>query len=86
MRSVGWAVTAVARRFRAATCLVQALATEAMLRQRGLACELRIGVRLRRGSSMPLEAHAWVECNGLVSPGAMAHPSDFKVLAALKSQ
>ena len=46
-RDVRWAVAAVAARLPPATCLIQALAADAMLRRRGLACELRIGVRPR---------------------------------------
>jgi Transglutaminase-like superfamily len=84
--SVRSAITAVAVRFPAATCLVQALAADAMLRRRRLASELRLGVRLRDladradAPSVPIEAHAWVECDGGVVIGAVAHQSEFKVL------
>jgi hypothetical protein len=83
---VRWAITAVAARFPSATCLVQALAADAILRRRGLACELRIGVRVRGNTGVPLEAHAWVECDGAVAIGAIENLSDYKVLTALRSQ
>jgi Transglutaminase-like superfamily len=58
------AVVAVAARCPAATCLVQALAADVMLRRRGLSCIMRFGVRLTRTTTEPLEGHAWVECGG----------------------
>ena len=77
---------AVAARFPSATCLVQALAADAILRRRGLACELRIGVRARDDSTVPIEAHAWVECDGAVAIGAIENLSAFKVLTSQRSQ
>jgi hypothetical protein len=76
---VRWAISAVAARF-PATCLVQALAADVLLRRRGLGSVLRIGVRLRGSRDVPLEAHAWVECGGAVVTGAIADLSEFKVL------
>jgi hypothetical protein len=86
IRPVRWAITAVAARFPAATCLVQALAADAILRRRGLACELRIGVRVRGNSAVPIESHAWLECDGAVAIGAIENLSSFKVLTALRSR
>jgi hypothetical protein len=84
---VRWAITGVAARFRgAATCLVQALAAHAILRRQGLASELYIGVRARRNSAIPFEAHAWVECGGGVAIGGIEGLPDFKVLTAFTSQ
>jgi Transglutaminase-like superfamily len=69
---VAWAVQAVARRlptvFRG--CLPQALAACAMLRRRGIAARLVIGVR-RAPAPGPIEAHAWVESGGRVILGGM---------------
>jgi hypothetical protein len=79
------AITQVAARVPSWTCLVQALAADAILRQRGLTCELRIGVRVRRDRPAALQAHAWVECHGEVAIGAVEDLSDFKVLMALRS-
>jgi Transglutaminase-like superfamily len=80
---VGWAITAIARRCPAATCLVQALAADTILRCRGVACELRIGVRAGDNCARPIEAHAWVDCGGAVAVGAIDDLTDFKVLATL---
>jgi transglutaminase-like putative cysteine protease len=44
-----------------ALCLEQSLALCALLRARGVAAELRIGVQSR-----PFQAHAWVEAGGRV--------------------
>jgi hypothetical protein len=77
---VRWAITAVAVRFPSATCLVQALAADAILRRRGLAPELHIGVRADANSARRIEAHAWVECNGSVAIGSIESLSDFTPL------
>lgn len=84
IEQVRWAIAAVASMFPAATCLVQALAADAILRRRGVACELIIGVDVRRDSAVPFQAHAWVHCNGAVVIGAIDNLEDFKVLCALR--
>jgi hypothetical protein len=84
---VGWAVTRVADRFPVSvTCLVQALAADAILRRRGLASELYIGVRVSRNSAVQFEAHAWVESEGEVAIGGIESLPDFTVLTQLTSQ
>ena len=83
---VQWAITTVAARLPWATCLVQALAADAILRRRGLTSELRIGVRVRGNSDVPFKAHAWVECGGTVVTGAIEELADFKVLTTLRPQ
>jgi hypothetical protein len=84
--SVNWAVTAVANRFPPATCLVQALAAAALLRRRGLACQLRLGVRGRAATDgAALEAHAWLECDGRVAVGAVDHLSEMTVMTPSES-
>ncbi len=45
-----------------ATCLTRSLLLGWLLRRRGVASDLRIGVRLTQGT---LDAHAWVECEGI---------------------
>jgi Transglutaminase-like superfamily len=45
-----------------ATCLTRSLLLGWLLRRRGVASELRIGVQLRGGV---FRAHAWVECGGV---------------------
>lgn len=44
------------------TCLTRSLLLDALLRRRGVASQLRIGVRLAQGV---LDAHAWVEVAGV---------------------
>ncbi|MBE0621754.1 MAG: lasso peptide biosynthesis B2 protein [Burkholderiales bacterium] len=44
------------------TCLTRSLLLGWLLRRRGVASQLRIGVRLAEGA---VEAHAWVECAGV---------------------
>ena len=44
------------------TCLTRSLLLGWLLRRRGVESQLRIGVRLTNGL---LDAHAWVECDGL---------------------
>jgi hypothetical protein len=58
---IRWAVSAAARRLPGTRCLPRALALQALLRQAGIASELRIGVA-KAGEE--LAAHAWVECEG----------------------
>ena len=58
------AIAAVAARCPPATCLVQALAADVMLRRRHLSSSLRFGVRFTGNGGDPLEGHAWVECCG----------------------
>ncbi|HUE89813.1 MAG TPA: lasso peptide biosynthesis B2 protein [Vicinamibacterales bacterium] len=79
---VRWAITVVADRFPPATCLVQALTADAILRRRGISCELRIGVRGGGNGSAPIEAHAWIDCDDAVAIGAIEDLSEFRVLAA----
>ncbi|OQC17496.1 lasso peptide biosynthesis B2 protein [Candidatus Skiveiella danica] len=44
------------------TCLTRSLLLGWLLRRRGVESQLRIGVRLNQGR---LDAHAWVECEGV---------------------
>lgn len=44
------------------TCLTRSLLLQWLLRRRGVDSQLRIGVRLTQGA---LDAHAWVECDGV---------------------
>ena len=77
-----WAVAAAGLRMPWATCLVQALVADAMLRRRGHRTAVRLGVRAARRPPRPIEAHAWVECEGSVVLGETPDLSDFVVLAA----
>jgi hypothetical protein len=57
-----WAVTVAARRTPGTRCLAWALALHALLRQAGIAAELRIGVA--KSEPGALTAHAWIDCSG----------------------
>ena len=83
---ISWAVTAAARRLPGCTsCLVKALAADAMLRRRGYPSELRFGVRQRANHPTTLEAHAWIVSDDAVVVGALEDLSDYAVLRATGS-
>ena len=69
VRAIAWAVTAAGRRIPWSTCLVEALAADRLLRQAGLAPELRIGMRRGARGERPIEAHAWVMVDDRVVVG-----------------
>lgn len=78
-----WAVAAAASRFPVRmSCLVQALAADAMLRRRGVSCRLRIGVHPRSTGSGALKAHAWIEHEGAVVLGALEDLREYAVLSS----
>jgi hypothetical protein len=75
-----WAVTIAGRYVPGATCLVQALVAERMLKRAGHPAQLRIGV-----SNQPtFRAHAWVESDGKVLLGETEVLAEFTSLPALK--
>ena len=78
-----WAVSAVADRSPVSmTCLVRALAADAILRRRGFASQLRIGVRCHDGVSLrPLDSHAWVECDDRIVIGQLDGLGDYTVMS-----
>lgn len=57
------------------TCLPRALTAHALLARRGIRTSLQIGVARVPGS--PLEAHAWIERDGLVVLGELPDLSRF---------
>jgi hypothetical protein len=61
-RAARWVPVAARYSPGGARCLVRSLALMKLLRQDGLACELRIGVAATEPS---LDAHAWVEIDGV---------------------
>jgi hypothetical protein len=77
---IAWAVGAVGSRIHGTTCLVEALAAHGMLRRRGHASALKVGVR--RGALMSIDAHAWVECSGTVVIGTTPELSEYAVLSS----
>ena len=84
--SIRWAIGAAGRRLPWATCLVQALAADAMLRRRGIGAEIRFGVRMLPDGDLPIEGHAWVECEGGATIGVADDPSPFAVLTEARSR
>jgi hypothetical protein len=62
------------------TCLAEALVVEAMLRRHGHAPILKIGVKHPQSSERSLEAHAWVECDGVVVVGKVPEIGDYAAL------
>jgi hypothetical protein len=69
-RRLAWVVDGTARRGPwKANCLQRSLVLWWFLLRRGIASEIRIGVRRRPGApsgARELDFHAWVECQGLV--------------------
>lgn len=63
-----------------ATCLRQSLLVYALLRRRGLAPELKLGVR-KQGDA--LDAHAWVELQGVALGQATLAHAPFKSCGAV---
>jgi len=70
---IGWAVTRSARwvPFKA-VCLPQAMAAQAMLRRRGVASIMHFGAG--KGTDKPLDAHAWLEAEGVEVTGYPVAP------------
>ncbi len=62
-----WAVSVAAGFVPGATCLVRSLVARDMLCRAGHTAELRLGVNPR--VERPLQAHAWLECEGRVLLG-----------------
>jgi hypothetical protein len=68
LEKIAWAVTAASRIVPGArTCLVQALAAQVMLVKRGYPARFRLGVA--KDKNKDLQAHAWVESDGVVVIG-----------------
>jgi hypothetical protein len=70
MEQIGWAVAVASVYVPFASCLSQALTAEVLLRRRGYAAVVRIGVA--HTPERRLEAHAWVECAGQIVIGGSA--------------
>jgi hypothetical protein len=51
-----------------------------MLRRRGHAAALKVGVR--RGAALSIDAHAWVECSGTVVIGTTPELAEYAVLSS----
>jgi hypothetical protein len=82
-KQIAWAVTKAGGKFPwRITCVMEALAADAMLRRHGYMCEIRLGVRPPGHRPVPLQAHAWVECEGAVVVGAIDDLADYAPLSA----
>jgi hypothetical protein len=83
VHEVGWAIGAIVRRLpKAPKCLVQAVAAQWMLRRRGIAGTLYLGVA--RNPARSLSAHAWVRCGEFFVTGGRERQS-FTVVAQFAS-
>ena len=86
IQALGEAVNIAARHLPfPATCLTRSLLLGWLLRRRGVHSKLCIGVRLTHGA---LEAHAWVECEGVPvndRPDVSAQFASFGNLIPLKA-
>jgi hypothetical protein len=81
MRRVAWAVTAASSHVPVrTTCLIHALAGEAMFTRRGWPCDLRFGVQPSLTASSVLAAHSWIEYEGSVVLGAVDDLGAYRVL------
>ena len=71
LREVAWALQAAARRlpWRCA-CLEQGIAGKMMLRRRGMASTLYLGVAREGEAGSPATAHAWLRSGPVVITGA----------------
>ena len=64
---IAWAIRAAARLIPGSTCLIQALAAQALLIRYGHSARLNIGVM--KGEQPSFVAHAWVTCEDAVVVG-----------------
>jgi len=76
---VAWAIGIAARVVPAATCLVQAMATQYLLGRHGVESTLRFGVTRAAGE---FRAHAWITCRDRVVVGGEESPSVYSMLPA----
>lgn len=76
---VCWAIDHAASVVPGASCLPRALAGMMMMRRRGIEGVLRFGVRQKPGAKR-IDAHAWVEIEGVVVIGGTADLHEFTVL------
>lgn len=65
------------------SCLARSLALWWMLRGRGIASEIRIGVRPAQAGKTGIDAHAWVELNGQILNDSPATIAQFAVFEAM---
>ena len=84
---VGWAVRFAAGRLPVeAVCLPQAMAARAMLRRRGIASTVHLGVMRDHGAALAIDpdappAHAWLDASGQRITGYPVDPALVEVAA-----
>lgn len=81
---ITWALSATARRLPGTTCLVEALTVHTMLRRHGHVPAMKLGVRdfgVSGAAAVSIDAHAWVECDGVVVAGTVDKLADYAVLS-----
>jgi Transglutaminase-like superfamily len=78
-QQLGWAIRVAARCVPGASCLPQALAAQVLLTWYGYPSRLHIGVALEGR----FEAHAWVECNGLIVVGGADESARYTPILAM---
>ncbi|AKG20937.1 lasso peptide biosynthesis B2 protein [Calothrix sp. 336/3] len=81
INKIVWAVNVATRYLPGVKCLARALATELIMRRNGYNPELRIGVA--KDTTGKLEAHAWIEYQGLIIIGNLSDLSRFMPLPSL---
>jgi len=79
LKRVCWAIDHAASVVPGASCLPRALAGIVLMRRRGIEGVLRFGVRQKPGAKR-IDAHAWVEVEGVVVIGGTADLGEFTVL------
>lgn len=80
---IPWAVGVTSHHVPMATCLTQALSVQTLFRQRGIPCELRIGVA--KDHRNQLTAHAWIEYEGqVIIGGSQASVARYVALPSLE--
>ena len=81
---LAWAVRKTSRYIPLATCLPQALVTKLLFTRYGYPAELRLGVaKNERGQ---LDAHAWVESDGVIVVGGLPDMTRFTPLPPMDIQ
>ncbi|MBE9052605.1 lasso peptide biosynthesis B2 protein [Nostocales cyanobacterium LEGE 11386] len=82
VNKIVWAVNAATRYVPGAKCLARALTTQVLMSRYGYLPEFRIGVA--KGETGKLEAHAWIEYQGLVVIGNLQDLSRYMPLPSLE--
>ena len=78
-RKIGWVVSEAARYTPwNSKCLVQALTTQKMMREKGIATTIYLGVR--KGKDNEMLAHAWIRCGSYIITGG-ANENEYVVVA-----